>query len=199
MRYLIITMCLIFSFTQTIYAANNKNINNDKLGAFLFQLLAKAQTQQAGRDAEAEIWYYWFNQAPTIQIKEDLEYGRKRREAYDYEAAEHAFNKVVTAAPDYAEGYNQRALARFLRENFSGALQDLEKALELEPRHFGAMSGMFHILRLMGRNKAALGVLQDAVKIHPWIKERGALPDHMQPPRPQPPKLPKSNKDGQEL
>lgn len=195
MRYLIITICFILSFTTPIFATQNKiDSKNDKVGNFLFEQLAKAQTQQQGREVEAEIWHYWFNKAPTKQIKETLEFGKKRREAYDYEAAESAFNKVVTAAPNFAEGYNQRAFARFLRENFSGSLQDLEKALEIEPRHFGAMSGMFHLLRLMNRNKAAYKVLQDAVKIHPWIKERGALPEHMQPDLP-----PKSNKDIQDL
>lgn len=198
MRYLIILTCLIFTFTSPLFAAEkdfDKKISNDnKLGIFLFDRLAKAQTQKEGREIEAEIWHYWFNQAPNKEIKNDLEFGRKRREAYDYEAAENAFDKVVAAAPNFAEGYNQRAFARFLRENFSGSLEDLEKALELEPRHFGAMSGMFHVLRLMNRNKAAFKVLQDAVKIHPWIKERGALPETMQPALP-----PKSNKDIQDL
>lgn len=203
MRHLIILSYIILLTASPLFAAQNTQSDNltinEKLGIFLFEQLAKAQTRQAGREAEAEIWHYWFNQAPSKEIKTDLEYGRKRREAYDYVAAEISFDKVVAAAPNFAEGYNQRAFVRFLRENFSGALQDLEKALELEPRHFGAMSGMFHVLRLMNRNKVAFKILQNAVKIHPWIKERSALPGHMQPPRPKPPKLQESNKDIQKL
>lgn len=187
-------LSILLTFCVAAIAKDGKPTQADNLGIFLFDRLAKAQTQQQGREIEAEIWHYWFDQSPTKHIKTDLEYGRKRREAYDYEAAENAFDKVVTAAPNYAEGYNQRAFARFLRDNHSGALQDLEKALELEPRHFGAMSGMYHVLRLMNRHDAAFRVLQDAVKIHPWIKERSALPNHMQPPLP-----PKSNKDIQDL
>ena len=62
------------------------------------------------------------------------------------EAAEHHFDKVILSAPDYAEGYNQRAFIRFLREDYDNALADLEIVLELEPNHFGASSGLYHIL-----------------------------------------------------
>lgn len=70
---------------------------------------------------------------------------------------------------------------RFLRENYSDARDDLEKALELESEHFGAMSGLFHILRIENRRQAALSILRQAVSLHPWIKERHGLPEEMWP------------------
>lgn len=147
----------------------------------LFSVLSNAQSEKEGRTAEGAIWLYWFDQSPTADVRASLDAGRERREAYDYEAAENHLDKVVESAPDYAEGYNQRAFVRFLRENYEDAQSDLEIALELEPDHFGAMSGLFHILRIKKRPEAALGLLRQAVDIHPWIQERSFLPEDMWP------------------
>lgn len=149
--------------------------------ARLFKNLAAAQTETEGRSAEHAIWQYWFGLAPTPSDRASLDAGMERREAYDYEAAENHLDILVESAPLYAEGYNQRAFVRFLRENYSGALTDIEKTLELEPQHFGALSGMYHVLRIQNRHQAAMGALRQAVTIHPWIQERGALPRSLWP------------------
>ena len=83
---------------------------------------------------------------------------------------------VVAAAPDYAEGWNQRAFIRFLKEDLDGALEDLDRTLELEPRHFGALSGKAIVLMQQGRVELGHEVLREAVDIHPWLKERSMLP-----------------------
>ncbi|OED40955.1 hypothetical protein AB833_10690 [Chromatiales bacterium (ex Bugula neritina AB1)] len=147
----------------------------------LFRDLSSAQTEAAGRAAENAIWQFWFAQAPTPEVRKLLDAGIERREAYDFEAAEKHLDKVVEAAPDYAEGFNQRAFVRFLRENFSDASDDLERALALEPDHFGAMAGQYQILRIENRHQAAFTFLQEAVTLHPWLRERGALPREMWP------------------
>ncbi len=165
----------------TLPCLSRADAQTDAIKAELLQRLASAETEQEGRAAENTMWQFWFNQSPTPAVRALIDKGIERREAYDFEAAENYFAQVVEAAPDYAEGYNQRAFARFLRENYSESLIDLEKALELEPKHFGAMSGMHHILRAQDRYDAAMDLLREAVTIHPWLKERGALPEEMWP------------------
>lgn len=142
----------------------------------LFEALKTAKTEREGRLAENAIWNWWLDQAPTPEVREAIDHGMKRREAYDFEAAETAFDKAVEIAPEYAEGWNQRAFVRFLRENIDGSLSDLEKAVELDPDHFAAWSGMYHVLMRMGRPEVAVSALSHAVTIHPWLKERGLLP-----------------------
>lgn len=149
--------------------------------SILLQRLAGATSEADGRLAESAVWEHWFSEAPGDDVHDWLQQGRKRRESYDYEAAEKLFDRVVESAPGYAEGYNQRAFARFLREDFDGALADLEKTLQLRPWHFGALSGMYHVLRIQNRHSAAFALLRQAVTIHPWIQERGALPKDMWP------------------
>ncbi|MDF1607938.1 tetratricopeptide repeat protein [Hoeflea sp. YIM 152468] len=142
----------------------------------LFEALRTAKTEAEGRAAENAIWRWWLDQAPTPEVRDAIDHGMKRRESYDFEAAEKAFDIAVRDAPSYAEGWNQRAFARFLRDNIEGALSDLERAVELDPDHFGAWSGMYHVLIRMGRPEVAVAALSRAVTIHPWLKERGMLP-----------------------
>ncbi len=147
----------------------------------LFDDLASAETELDGRLAENELWNYWFDLAPTPEVRDLLDAAIERREAYDFEAAENILNEVVKDAPDYAEGYNQRAFIRFLRENYTDSQQDLEIALKLEPKHFGALAGLYQVYFRTGRQEQAFNNLQEAVKIHPWIRERGGLPKKLWP------------------
>lgn len=147
----------------------------------LLQQLASAKSETEAREAEGKVWEFWFSQSPNADVRKLLDAGRERIQAYDFEAAENYLDEVIEAAPDYAEGYNQRAFARFLRENYAQSLADIEKTLALEPHHFGALAGMYHILRIQNRTAAAMGALRRAVTIHPWINERGALPKDMWP------------------
>ncbi len=147
----------------------------------LFESLTNARDEKEGRAAEDAIWQFWFSQSPDAKVRALLDAGIERREAYDFEAAEKHFDDLIDMAPDYAEGFNQRAFIRFLRQNYVMAQADLEVALELEPAHFGAMSGLYHILLGQNRPKSALRMLQSAVEIHPWLKERTALPKAMWP------------------
>lgn len=149
--------------------------------AELFDKLLSATNETQGRAAEDQIWQYWMNQAPNTEVRALLDRGMQRRQAYAYEEAEALFDQVVELAPDYAEGYNQRAFIRFLRENYTESLTDLETVLQLEPKHFGAWAGMFHVFRNQSRLEESLNMLKKAVEIHPWIQERHGLPEPMWP------------------
>ncbi|WP_306027923.1 tetratricopeptide repeat protein [Stappia sp. MMSF_3263] len=74
---------------------------------------------------------------------------------------------VVRLAPDYAEGWNRRATVNYLREDFGRAMVDIERVLAIEPRHWGAMSGLGIILRRIGRDDEALETFRQVLKIHP--------------------------------
>ncbi len=54
-------------------------------------------------------------------------------------------------------------------------MADLDRTLELEPRHFGALAGK--ALTLLRQGRAVLGqkALREAVAVNPWITERALL------------------------
>lgn len=75
---------------------------------------------------------------------------------------------VVELAPDYAEGWNRRAYAYFLQNNYEAAVGDLRRALALDPQHFKALDGLARILRETGQKKAALKAYKEILKINPY-------------------------------
>lgn len=170
----------IFLFLSP-YSAVAKTLEPGYIESQLLAKLANASTESRGRQVEGQLWEFWFNESPTVEARRLLDKGRERRESYDYAAAETFFDELIAAEPGYAEAYNQRAFVRFLREDIDGALADLEFTLETKPWHFGALSGMYHVLRLQNRTRAAFNSLKLAVEIHPWIQERGALPRELWP------------------
>lgn len=85
----------------------------------------------------------------------------------DYKTAESLLDSIVTLEPDWAEGWNKRALVRFHAENVDGAMSDLEHALRIEPRHFVALSGLGAILSKSGLDKRALDAYRRALDLYP--------------------------------
>lgn len=88
-------------------------------------------------------------------------------------------DKLVVLEPDWAEAWNRRATTRYMSGDFDGAMADIDQVLKLEPRHFGALSGMGVILRRVGRDVQALRVFNEALEIHPMQPELRALVDDL--------------------
>ena len=61
---------------------------------------------------------------------------------------------------------------RFLRERYDAALEDLDKVLEMRPDHFAALSGKGLVFFRQGRLELSQKALREAVRLHPWLKER---------------------------
>ncbi len=76
---------------------------------------------------------------------------------------------VTAIAPDYPEGWNQLAVAHFLKEDYESALPPLIRALELEPRHFKAMEGLAVLMREIGQKKSALKAFRRALELNPHL------------------------------
>ncbi|MFQ5902310.1 MAG: tetratricopeptide repeat protein [Candidatus Binatia bacterium] len=87
----------------------------------------------------------------------------------NYEEALVSFNKVVEADPDFAEGWNKRATVYYLMGEFVASVRDIERTLTLEPRHFGALSGLGLIYLALGEDRLALEAFEAALKVNPHL------------------------------
>lgn len=74
---------------------------------------------------------------------------------------------VTTLAPDYAEGWNRRATVHYAARDLGRSLADIERTLALEPRHFGALTGLALILEILGRDREALETWYKVLKVYP--------------------------------
>ncbi|CTQ32374.1 tetratricopeptide repeat protein [Jannaschia rubra] len=85
----------------------------------------------------------------------------------DYPRAIAHLTALTDHAPDFAEGWNQRATAFFLSDRYGEAVSDIEQVLILEPRHFGALAGLGIILEQLGEEESALRAYEAAQQVHP--------------------------------
>lgn len=142
--------------------------------AMLLNQARSAKNELAAQPVRQALWKLWAT-APDEAAQALLDKGMSARASYDFLGAIEALDKLVEYCPDYAEGYNQRAFVNFLREDYDAALPDLDLALARSPNHVAAMSGKALTLMGMGRGDEAQKVLRQAVKLNPWIPERGLL------------------------
>lgn len=132
----------------------------------LFQTLKTASGKEAAKAAEEGIWRLWLESgSDTIDLL--MSWAMKAMEAKDYATALDFLDRVVIMKPDYAEGWNKRATVYFLMDDYSKSIADIGKTLALEPRHFGALSGLGMIMRELGEDKRAIEAYQKALAVDP--------------------------------
>lgn len=142
---------------------------------WLLEALRTAPTQQIGDTIGAQVWQFWMRQAPDEASAELMTKAMERRRGYDFAGAIENLDRLVAQAPDWSEAWNQRATVLFMQENYDHSLDDVERVLELEPMHFGALAGKAVILMRQGRIELGQKALREAVAINPWLKERQML------------------------
>lgn len=126
------------------------------------------------RTEEDAIWREWV-MAPDDWAQDLLDTAMRKIRQSDFTKAEELLDELIAYCPDYAEGWNQRAYARFLQKKFDAALDDIRETLAREPAHFAALSGRIRILFSQGRTKLAQIALGEALEINPWLREKRML------------------------
>ena len=151
------------TFTVPIQASQN----DARLPA-LFDQLKQAQSPDDAVTIEHAIWQVWLlsgNASVDAQILRGLQAMGEGRN----EEALAAFTRAIEAQPDFAEAWNKRATVNYIMGRFRDSVLDIQKTLSLEPRHFGALSGLGLINLAMGRDREALKAFEAALRIHPFM------------------------------
>ena len=160
------------AFAETCPEAPAIDTDMDRLVAEV----KRAPNEMAARVISNQMWELWLT-APDTYSQDLLDNGLERLRLGDYSTAEEVLTSLTQYCPFYAEGWNQRAFVRFLQEDWDGALADLDKALEFNPRHTGALTGKALTLINAGRGDEAQPILREALELNPWLSERALLRD----------------------
>ena len=146
---------------------------NDRRLDGLFARLLEAQGSREAQQVEGKIWQIW-GQSDDGAVRGLMQDGAAAMERGDYPHALAKFDQMVVIAPDFAEGWNKRATVHYLLGNYGQSLADIARTLELEPRHFGALSGRGLIYVQLEDERRALKAFEEALAIHPNLAAAAA-------------------------
>jgi tetratricopeptide (TPR) repeat protein len=132
----------------------------------LFAKLHDPATGAQVLSIEPQIWDAWMH-GGTDAENEQLAKATQSMNLGAFALAEQQFTAMLATSPNYAEVWNKRATLYYLMGRMDDSLNDIKKTLDLEPRHFGALSGRGMIYQRMGKNPEALAAFKEALSINP--------------------------------
>ena len=135
----------------------------------LFGQLKRERNEKAAERIAGQIWEEWF-QSGSASIDLMMQWAQHAMEQQKYDVALDFLDEVITLQPTYAEGWNRRATVNFMMSNYAKSMSDIDHTLALEPRHFGALSGMAQILKNTGKKELALKAYQRVLDIYPMMR-----------------------------
>lgn len=125
---------------------------------------------------QTDIWFHWYQISEGNEVaQQKFDNGIYALQVANLGLAIKYFSDVVKQVPDFAEGWNRRATAHFLAGDLEASLSDIQKTLALEPRHFGALSGLSMIFEIRGdfsRAMKAERALYDLMPNNPAVIKR---------------------------
>jgi len=136
--------------------------NDPRLGP-LFERLKGAPGPIEAELVEGQIWRIWA-EIPDPASRALYESGVAAMERKDLRAA-----RLAPQAPGFAEAWNKRATLSYLTGDDAASIADIQRTLALEPRHFGALSGLGLVCLRLVRPECALAGFEAALAIHPFL------------------------------
>lgn len=118
---------------------------------------------------EQKIWQVWA-QPSSATAEVLLQEASTAMAGREYDVAETILNELTQSYPDFSEGWNRRATMFFVQNKYDQSLRDIEKVLELEPRHFGALAGRGMIYQKQEKWGAALEAYRQALRFNPGMQ-----------------------------
>ena len=135
----------------------------------LFVELAGERDPERILTTETAIWRIWLDGGEP-SLNEGMARGILAMNTNRFDDAVERFTELIAAAPNFAEAWNKRATVYYLMERYEDSVRDIERTLALEPRHFGAISGMGLIFLQLGDEVGALDAFEKVLEIHPHAR-----------------------------
>jgi tetratricopeptide (TPR) repeat protein len=143
--------------------------NDSRLNSLFDELFLSSDNMHASTIL-ADIWDIW-SIAENIEVQEIFDEGNNMMDRGSLEEATALFTQVIDLKPDFAEGWNKRATVLFLKGDLKASISDIQKTLELEPRHFGALDGLAEIYLIQDDLLGAAATYKRILEIIPTSKK----------------------------
>ena len=157
----------IIIFSGSLWLIIASILNASSTTQTLLDQLKLAQSMDEAGPIVDKLWREWTSAHENSDEEALMSEGLVAMSEGNLSQAENIFTKLIEANPSFTEAWNKRATLRFMLWDFEGSLSDVEKVLTLEPRHFGALSGLGMIHLRLGDPERALKAYEDLVNIFP--------------------------------
>ena len=162
---------LLSSFLFSAQSSQENILNN------LFNQLEKVNNSKSAALLEKKIWSIWNKHPTNNKLTERLEFGTELMQYGDYNYALRVFDNIIVNDPKWSEAWNKRATVHFLMSQFTESLNDIDRVLNIEPRHFGALSGQARIFIKLRKYEKAIKSIEKALMFYPSFKSGEMIPE----------------------
>ena len=151
-----------------VYSLASPADQNDPALDRLFERLTITTSDEEASNITREIWQRWTaNDDPAVS--QLMQTGIRALNYSTYRKALQSFDRVIEMAPEFAEGWNKRATLYYHIKEYRRSIDDIKETLRLEPRHFGAWSGLGLVSIAQENYSGALAAFKKALSINPHI------------------------------
>ena len=163
-----LTMRIIAVLILLAYSLASPADQNDPALDDLFEQLAVTTSDEEASNITREIWQRWTaNDDPDVSRL--MQIGIRALNYSTYRKALQSFDRVIEMAPEFAEGWNRRATLYYYIKEYRRSIDDIKQTLRLEPRHFGAWSGLGLVSVAQDNYSGALAAFKKALSINPHL------------------------------
>ena len=139
----------------------------------LFTQLKNTKDLRTAQIVEKKIWEIWLihpsDDRRGFRLTELLTQGSRLMNMGELSKAYELFTKIIVTEPDWSEAWNKRATVLYLMNRYQSSLNDIKITLNLEPRHFGALSGQALNYIELKQYEKAIQSYKSAQKIYPAL------------------------------
>ena len=169
-KYTILNIFLVifFSYFNNILASDLDN---------LFLKLKNSPDKTIAKQYENKIWKHWLTDGSNEISNLQMQRGVNLLQSGELQDALQIFKNLSKKEPLWAEPINKIATIKFLMGDYLGSVNDIQLTLQLEPRHFGAISGLVQINMFFKNYSEALKNLDYVILINPFINIQQIRPD----------------------
>ena len=166
MKKILTLILFIFASTSNSFANNNEKQQINEL----FNQLKNTTNYEESKKIESKIWELWSTHPSENNLTALLEDGSFYVSQNKLETAYETFTKAIELDSNWAEAWNKRATVLYLMGQYELSQADIDKVLELEKRHFGALSGQGLVQTALNNYQKAIDSYIEAHKVHPNMK-----------------------------
>ena len=164
MRKILILFYFLIINSSSVHA----NMINEQLNKLFDDL--KISSESSSFLIEQKIWKLWSTHPNDEKLTTLLAEGSAAVNNNQLTEAINIFTKVIELDPNWAEAWNKRATVFYLVGQFQKSQDDIDKVLNLEKRHFGALAGQGLVNIQLKNFEKAIKSYEKALEIYPSMR-----------------------------